>query len=116
MKATNGLKDLGLGFMVFVNMSLITWYSKKQSTIETSVFGAKFVAIKVGIKTLRAILYELRMMGITISGASYVYGDNMSVIHNTSKPRSSLKKNSNAIAYHAVCKSMPVGETLTGHI
>ena len=36
-------------FMVFINMSLINWYSKKQSTIETSVFGTEFVAMKVRI-------------------------------------------------------------------
>ena len=39
------------GFMIYMNMSLINWYSKKQSTIEASVFGAEFVAMKVGIKT-----------------------------------------------------------------
>ena len=99
-----------------MNMSLIYWYSKKQSTIETSVFGTEFVAMKVGIKTLCAIQYKLRMVGIPISGVSYLYGDNMSVINNTSKPESTLKKKCNAIAYHAVCKSMAMGETLTGHI
>ena len=56
------------------------------------------------------------MMGIPISGVSYVYGDNMSVIHNTSKPESTLKEKSNVITYHAVCKSMAIGETLTGQI
>ena len=33
------------GFMVYMNMSLINWYSKKQSTIETSLFGTEFVAM-----------------------------------------------------------------------
>ena len=33
-------------FMIYINMSLINWYSKKQSIAETSVFGAKFVAMK----------------------------------------------------------------------
>ena len=34
-------------FMIHISMSLINWYSKKQSTKETSVFGAESVAIKV---------------------------------------------------------------------
>ena len=38
-------------FMMCMNMSLIDWYSKKQSTIETSVFDAEFVAKKVGVET-----------------------------------------------------------------
>ena len=65
------------GFMVYMNMSLVNWYSKKQSTIETSVFGAEFVAMKDGVENLHAIQNKLRMIGIPISGASYFYGDNM---------------------------------------
>ena len=72
------------GFFIWVNMSLITWFSKKQPTVESSVFGAEFVAMKHGVETLRGLRYKLRMMGVEILGPSYVYGDNMSVIHNTS--------------------------------
>ena len=34
------------GFLIFYNMALIDWVSKKQPTIETSVDGAEFVAMK----------------------------------------------------------------------
>jgi hypothetical protein len=40
------------GFLIFCNMALIDWVSKKQATIETSVFGAKFVAMKHGIEKI----------------------------------------------------------------
>ncbi|KAL7530823.1 hypothetical protein ACHAXR_003692 [Thalassiosira sp. AJA248-18] len=80
------------GFMIFVNMALIGWLSKKQPTIETSVFGAEFVALKNVMESLRALRYKLRMMGVPISGPSFTYGDNMSVIHNTQRPESTLKK------------------------
>jgi hypothetical protein len=33
-------------------MASIYWVSKKQATIETSVFGAEFVAMKHGIEKL----------------------------------------------------------------
>ena len=56
------------------------------------------------------------MIGIPISGASYIYGDNMSVIYNPSKPESTLKKKCNAIAYHSIRKSVAMGKTLTRHI
>ena len=49
------------------------WLSKKQSTIETSVFGVEFVAIKQGIGALRGLRYKLRMMGIQISSPSNTY-------------------------------------------
>ena len=64
-------------------MAPIVWHSKKQSTIETSMFGAEFVAMKQGMEALQGLRYKLRMMGVQINGTSYIYGDNMSVIHNT---------------------------------
>ena len=68
-------------FMICMIMSLINWYSKKQCIIESSVFGAAFVAMKVGVKILHVILYKLRMMGIPMSGPQYIYGNKMLVIH-----------------------------------
>jgi hypothetical protein len=56
------------------------------------------------------------MMGVPISGPSFIYGDNMSVIHNTQHPESTLKKKSNQICFHAVCESIAMGESLTSHI
>ena len=104
------------GFMIFMNTALIDALSKKQATIETSVFGAEFVALKHGIERLRGLRYKLRMMGVSISGPSYIYGDNMSVIHNTQRPESTLKKKSHSLCYHAARESVAMGESLTGHI
>ena len=44
------------------------------------------------------------------------YGDNMSVIHNTERPESMLKKKSYSICYHAIRESVTMGESLTAHI
>jgi len=104
------------GFIIFLNMAPIVWFSKKQATIETSVFGAEFVAMKQGMECLRGLRYKLRMMGVAISGPSYIYGDNMSVIHNTQRPESMLKKKSNSICYHAIREAVAMGECLTGHV
>jgi len=103
-------------FYIYLNMAPIVWYSKKQATIETSVFGAEFVAMKVAMETCRGIRYKLRMMGVPIAGPTYIHGDNMSVIHNTQTPESTLKKKSNEICYHAVRESVAMGESRTGHI
>ena len=93
-------------YIIFLNNAPMAWFSKKQASIETSVFGAEFVAMKIGIKTLRGLQYKLRMMGVTISGTSLIYGDNFSVIQNTQRPESTLKKNSNSICYHAIRESV----------
>jgi hypothetical protein len=42
------------------------------------------------------------MMEVSISGPSYIYRDNMSVIHNTQWPELTLKKKSNSVCYHAM--------------
>ena len=76
------------------------------------MFVTKFVAMKVGVVTLHAIRYKLKMMGIIISGPTYINGDNMSVIHVTSKSESTIKKY-NTIAYHAIHKSVAMRESLT---
>ena len=60
--------------------------------------------------------YKLRMMGVPLSGPTYVWGDNMSVIHNTQKPDSTLKKKSNSICYHAIRESVAMKESLTAHV
>ena len=104
------------GFMVFVNTALIRWHTKKQATIEGAVFGAKFVAMKTGVETRRGIRYTLRMMVVKIDGPTYIYRYNQSVINNTSKPESALKKKSNSICYYFVREAVAMKECLTTHI
>ena len=36
---------LTTGCLIFLNGALIYWYSKKQTSIGTSIFGDKFIAI-----------------------------------------------------------------------
>ncbi|KAL7447661.1 hypothetical protein ACHAXS_000049, partial [Conticribra weissflogii] len=54
------------GFLIYLNTALISWYSKRQSTIAMCTFGTEFVAMKTGMEALRGICYKLRMMGIPI--------------------------------------------------
>ena len=71
--------------------------------------------MKTGVESLRGIRYKLRMMGVPLTGPTYVYGNKMSVIYNTSRPESTLKKKSNYICYHAVRKAVESGKCLTTH-
>ena len=40
----------------------------------------------------------------------------MSVIHNTQRPDSTLKKKCNSISYHACREAVAAGEMITGHV
>jgi hypothetical protein len=55
------------------------------------------------------------MVGVPIDGPIYVYSDNMSILHNTTNPESTLKTKSNSIAYHLVRESVAKDEMKTGY-
>jgi hypothetical protein len=99
-----------------INTALVSAFSKKQATIETSVYGAEFLALKTGMEASRGLRYKLRMMGIPVLEPTYTYVDNMSVVHNSSRPESTLKKKSNSIVYNYCRESCAMGEHIVGHI
>ena len=65
---------------------------------------------------IRGLRYKLRMMGIAIDGAAYVFGDNKLVLVNYSKPTSVLKKKSNSIAYHLVREGSAASEWRVAYV
>ena len=83
---------------------------KKQGSIMTSSFGSEFIAMKQCCEYLRGLRYKLRMMGIPCDFPSYIYGDNQSVLVNSSVPTSVLKKKSCSIAYHFVREGVAADE------
>jgi hypothetical protein len=52
------------GLMIFLQNALVDWYSKGQSTVESSTFGSKTIALHTGVDNLQALRYKLYMMGI----------------------------------------------------
>ena len=104
------------GFIIYINNSPIVWYTKKQGSVEGATFGSDLMAMKTATEENRALRYKLRMMGVPVETPTYMYGDNMSVIHNTSKPESTLKKKSNSIAYHLIREAVAKGEILTAYV
>jgi len=104
------------GFIVFLNNAPIYWSSKKQGSCETSTFGSEFVAMKQATEYVRGLRFKLRMMGITVNEPAFVFGDNQSVLANTTAPASTLKKKSNAIAYHFVREGCARDEWRTAYI
>ena len=94
------------GIFIFCNMAPIIWYSKKQNTVETSIFSAEFVALKTVVDILDGIRYKLRMFGVPIDGPSNVFCSNLYVVRNSAFPDSPLKKKHCSIAYHKVRESI----------
>jgi hypothetical protein len=90
------------GFVIYLNIAPVVWFSKHQQNVESTVFGADFVVMKNGIETCCGLRYKLRMLGATLGGPTFVYGDNMYVVHNTQRTESVLKKKSILICHHDV--------------
>jgi hypothetical protein len=97
------------GILIFVNNSLIGWFSKRQNTVETSTFGSEFVALRIAVEQLEALRYKLRMFGVPIDGPADVYCDNQSVVDCSSIPQRVLQKKHNAICFHKVRESAAAG-------
>ena len=54
-------------------------------------------------------------MGIPVEGPTCIYGDNQSVLANTTIPDSTLKKKSQSIAYHFACEGVARDEWRTSY-
>ena len=104
------------GYLVFLNSAPIYWMSKKQTSTETSTFGAEFMAMKAACEYSRGLRYKLRMMGIPCEEPTFIYGDNQSVLANVTVPDSQLKKKSNSIAYHFVREGCARSEWRTTYV
>ena len=93
------------GIIIFVNMAPISWFSKKQNTVESSTFGSEYVALRIAIEKIISLRYKLRMMGVSINGSANVFMDNESVVKSGINPDTVLKKKHVSIAYHKARES-----------
>ena len=101
------------GFVVLLNQAPVYWYSKRQGSCEISTFGSEFIAMRQCCDYIRGLRYKLRMMGIPVNNPAIIYGDNQSVLWNTSVPDSTLKKKSAAVAYNYCREGVSRNEWVT---
>ena len=104
------------GILLFLNGLPVKWHSKRQKTVETSSYGSELVAARIAVELIQELRYKLRMLGVPVVGPTTMYGDNMSVILNTTVPSSQLKKKHNAIAYHRVREAIAAKILTLQHI
>ena len=80
------------GLLIFLNQTPIDWYCKKQSTVACATFGSEFVAAKTATEKAYDLCYTLPMMGIPVDYESFVFGDNLAVITQSTIPPSLARK------------------------
>ena len=72
--------------------------------------------MKQAAEYLRSLRYKLRMFGIPVDGPAFIFGDNQSVLANTSVPSSTLKKKSQSVAFHFLREGCARDEWRTSYI
>ena len=97
------------GVIVFVGSTPISWTSKRQGTIESSSYSAKFCSGRVACEEAIAIRYMLRSLGVPMLGATALCGDNLGMIMSLTNPDSELKKKHVAISFHKLRECAAAG-------
>ena len=90
------------GIIINVNNAPIIWYSQRQNTVECSSFVLEFVSLRIAAELIESLRYKLRCFGMPVEGPSEVFYDKMSVVKNSSIPKSYLNKRHSAIYFHKV--------------
>ena len=103
------------GSLIFINRAPITWYSKRQNTVEASTFGSEFIALRVGCEMNDGLRYKLRMIGVPIKGPINIYYDNEAVVSNSSLAESTLKKTHLSVYYHKTRECYAKGAVQIGY-
>ena len=97
------------GVICFVNRAPISWYSKRQNTVETSTFGSEFIAMKTAVELVEGLRYKLRMFGVPLDGPTNIFCNNEAAVKNVTNPESTLKRKHNSIAYHRAREAIADG-------
>jgi hypothetical protein len=97
------------GILHLINQTPVDWFSKKQSTVETATYGSEFVAARQATDHIIDLRFTLRSMGVPLETASWLLGDNKSVITSSTIPHSTLNKRHQALAYHRVRSAVAGG-------
>jgi hypothetical protein len=97
------------GIVHFINKTPFEWYCKKQATAESATFSSKFVATRTSVEQIIDNRISLCYLGVPIKGKTYMFGDNKSVVTNSTVPHSELKKRHVALAYHKTREAIAAG-------
>ncbi len=104
------------GILHMFNKTPIDWYTKLQSTVETATFGSEYVAARTCTEQIIDIRITLRYLGVPVEGASYMFGDNETVVNTASIPQARLNKRHNALSYHKTRSAIAAGITRFHHV
>ena len=100
------------GIMIYLNLAPVIWFSKKQNNVESSTFGAEFIAAKTALEIVEGLVYKLRMLGVPLEGPARFFCDNEAVVKSGSYPEITLRKKTASIAFHQIREAVASSKIL----
>ena len=97
------------GIIHMLNKTPIEWFSKRQNSFETATYGSEFVAARTAVDQIVDLRYTIRMLGVPLTGPSWMFGDNLEVINSATIPSGKLQKRQNILNYHRVREAQAAG-------
>ena len=104
------------GILHLINQTPFHWHCSKQATVETSTYGSEFVSARTATDQIVDIRLTLQYMGIPIEPFAYIFGDNQSVVTQSTIPHSQLTKRHHLYSYHRVREAVAAGFLRMHHI
>ena len=104
------------GILHFLNKTVIDWYSKLQSTVETATHGSECAAARTCTEQIMDIRNTPQCLGVPVDPESYMFGDNESVVNSTMIPHSKLHKRHNALSCHRTREAVAAGFLRFEHV
>jgi hypothetical protein len=94
------------GVLHLFNKTPIEWFSKKQTTVETTTYGLEFIAARTCVNQIIDLRTYLRYLGVPIREYSSIFGDNKTVVDGATIPHAKLHKRHNALSFHRLHEAM----------
>ena len=102
------------GALHLANKTVIDYYAKLQSTVETATFGSEFVAGRTATEQVMDIRQSFRYLGVPVETPTAAFGDNDAVVNAATTPHARLNKRHNALSFHRVREAV-AAKTLRMH-
>ena len=66
--------------LMFLNQTLIDWFSKHRNTVKTATYGSEFTAARISTDFIVDLHYTLCSLGTPLDGPAWMFGDNRRVV------------------------------------
>ena len=81
---------------------MVDFYSKKQPVVQTATYASEYTAARTATEQIIKLRTILHYLGVPIKSASYLFGDNKTVVDSSVNPASKLSKRHVLLSYHRV--------------